>query len=177
MSEYIWSQICVVLSVIFLALTYFIKDKKIVLILICLEALTYGLQYVFLHQYTGAILNMSGIIRGIWFYIDEQRGKTQNNYSLAINLLIIYGLAVLTYETWIDAIALVGTCYFTFLVWQKNTYVYRWGSILSSAIWTFYNVLVHSVLGIVLEVALLVAEFVGAMLLINKKYTKTDKKE
>ncbi len=168
MDEYLLSQICVILSVILLASTYFVKNKKVILIIICLEAFTYGLQYVFLHQYAGAILNMTGIIRCVWFYVDDNRCKGQNILSLAFNFLIIYALAIITYHSWIDCIALIGTCYFTFLIWQKNIKVYRWGSLPSSLIWLFYNIMVWSILGIVLEVILFIVELIGAILITDE---------
>ena len=175
--EYILSQICVVLSALCLAVTYITKSKKWILVFVCFEAIFYGLQYVFLHEFAGAILNISGFVRGIWFYIDEKKGRQSNAYSLIINTAIILAIGFVTYENWIDTIAIMGTFIFACAIWQPTVIGYRWICSFGSLFWMTYNILCFSVLGIALEVVLFIIELFGAikMTMENKKQVKNGK--
>ena len=175
--EYILSQVCVVLSALCLAVTYITKSKKWILVFVCFEAIFYGLQYVFLHEFAGAILNISGFVRGIWFYIDEKKGRQSNAYSLIINTAIILAIGFVTYENWIDTIAIMGTFIFACAIWQPTVIGYRWICSFGSLFWMTYNILCFSVLGIALEVVLFIIELVGAikMTMENKKQVKNGK--
>ena len=173
--EYILSQVCVVLSALCLAVTYITKSKKWILVFVCFEAIFYGLQYVFLHEYAGAILNITGFVRGIWFYIDEKKGRKSSIPSLIINTIIILAIGIFTYESWIDTIAIMGTFIFACAIWQPSVLGYRWICAFGSIFWMTYNILCFSVLGIALEVILFIIEIYGGIkMLVENKQKKVN---
>ena len=172
--EYILSQVCVILSVICLAITYTTRNKKVILLFVCLEAVFYGLQYVFLHEYAGAVLNITGFVRGVWFYIDEKRGKQSNMVSLIVNSIVIITIGFITYASWIDCIAVLGTWIFAYAIWQPSVLGYRWICAFGSLFWLSYNILCFSVLGIALEVILFIIELYGAIKLLVEKKKKVN---
>ena len=59
-------------AVLSLALSCCTKNRVLILVFSLLNALFYGLQYLFLKEYSGAILNFIGIIRGVWFYLNDR---------------------------------------------------------------------------------------------------------
>ena len=72
MVTYILSQVFVVIAMGFLGTSYFVKNKKVILILNFFCSIFFALEYFFLEAYTAAIVNLISLIRIPWFYFDEK---------------------------------------------------------------------------------------------------------
>lgn len=183
---YILSQVSVCFAVLSLGLSYFTKNRVAILLLGISNSIFYGLQYLFLKQYTGAILNFIGIIRGIWFYLNNRLGvkPKQAVFSLVVSLALLIAAGIVTFSAWYSIFPIFATVTYTISVWQKNLKVYRWAIIPIETCGVLYNIMCMSILGIVLESLLLIFGIASIIKLYKHKETmnltnklKDDKKD
>lgn len=73
--NYIISQIFVVMAMLCLGISYLIKDKKVIMLLCVTSSCLYGTQYLLLGAISGMFMNIVGVIRDIWFYINAKKKK------------------------------------------------------------------------------------------------------
>ncbi|MBQ7352234.1 MAG: YgjV family protein [Clostridia bacterium] len=161
--NYIFSQVFVVLATICLALTYLTKNKVFILILSCLNAVFFSFNYFLLDSFTGVLINCIGLIRGIWYFIDEKRNKNSIVSMIICSLLILVG-GIFTFARWFDAIALFAGVLYTYAIWQKSIVFYRWAGILGSLCFIVFNIFNKSLFGIICECGILVVEVIGICL-------------
>ena len=73
--NYILSQIFTIIMYGLLALTYYAKDRKKVLIINFLSLIANGIAYIFLNAWTGLAMCVVALIRNIIFLIDEKKKR------------------------------------------------------------------------------------------------------
>lgn len=178
---YILSQVFIIISYLFLAFTYQIKNRKIILVYNFISLLATGMSYLFLSAYSGLAMTGVAIIRNIIFLIDEKKnGKSDKNSSkdyiiLGVLYLISILFAILTYKGMLSMMSVVATMLYTFSVWQKNTRLYKLLGIPVETIGIIYNIYIFSVFGIILESILAISAVVGYLRESNeKKYVKNN---
>ncbi|MBQ8451847.1 MAG: YgjV family protein [Clostridia bacterium] len=167
--EYILSQAFVIVAMIFLASSYFVKSKKLILFVVCLSSVFSCSQYLLLHAYTGAILNVIAIFRGLWFYLEEKYKQKHSWLSLVVLILAYAVASALTFNWWIDIFAFVAITIFTIAIWQSNVFVYRWLSIFMSAFWIVYEVAYFSLFAVICESIILISEVIGVILYLKSQ--------
>ena len=168
-TSYIISQICVVVAMILLGITYLVKDKKIVLILAILFASLYGVQYLLLNAISGFLMNIVSIIRNIWFYINVKK-KKKNNIIVLISLsviAIVFGL--MSFKDIFSLLPIIATILYTYSIWQDEIKIYRWLAIPTSISWIIYNTYTNSIFAIISESILLIIEIIGIVKLYKSK--------
>lgn len=168
--SYILSQVFTVLTYGLLALTYYAKDRKKVLIINFLSLVANGIAYIFLNAWTGLAMCVVALIRNIIFLIDEKKnGKRESiNRTDVIILVILYVIsiisAILTYDGFLSLLSVFATALYTFSVWQKKTNIYKLLGIPIGILWVSYNIYIMSILGIILEAILLICSITGYLL-------------
>ena len=172
--EYVLSQVCVVIAMVCLAISYLIKNKKLILVLTCLNAIFFALNYVFLGAYTGTIINLIALIRGVWFFINEKHGKKGDYLSLCVCTFVLIICSIFTYSQWVDILAVFASILFGYGVWQNRLKVYRWIAVINSTCFIVFNVFQQSIFGVTCEVILLICEIVGIIKLYTAKKLTTD---
>ena len=170
--QYILSQVFVVLAMISLGLTFLIKNKKIILLLSTLSVLFFAFEFLLLGSITGLVLNIVSVFRGIWFYFNEKYNKEKDWFSFIIISVLLIITGCFSIKIWLDYLAIVATVLYTFSIWQKNLYVYRFLAVLGSIFWLSYNITYFSILGMICETCLLIFEITGVILLFTKKNKK-----
>lgn len=175
-TEYILSQVCVIIATIIFALSYFTKNKKTVLILGCVSIIFYILEYLLLGAIIVVGVNVLSLARTIWFYINDERGKKKDYPSLIISSIAFVIVSIITYAHPMDIIVLFASILFTYAVWQQNIFVYRILSIISSLCWLVYNVYCFTIMGIILEFVLLVIKTISSIeyMVTTKKNNKAE---
>ncbi len=90
--NYILSQVFTIITYGLLAVTYYAKDRKKVLIINFLSLVANGIAYIFLNAWTGLAMCIVALIRNIIFLIDEKKnGKRETiNKTDFIILIILY---------------------------------------------------------------------------------------
>ena len=170
---YIISQVFTVLMYVLLASTYYLKNRKTVLVINILSMLAQGVAFVCLKAYTGLAMDIVAIIRNIIFVIDE---KNNQNFKKDITILatiyiITIFLSVFTYNGLPSLFSVLGTLIYTYSVWQKNNNTYKLLGIPTSMSWIAYNIYIKSIFGVVLECIVLICSGIGYWMTKRKKKT------
>lgn len=166
---YVLSQICAIIAVILLGITYCVKDKKIVLLLAISFATFYGIQYLLLNAITGFFMNLVSIIRNIWFYINY-KNKRKNSIFVLISLFIItITLGLISYKDIFSILPIIATLIYTYSIWQDDIKLYRWLAIPMSLSWLGYNIYSRTLFGVINECILLIVEIIGIIRIKKQK--------
>ena len=70
---YILSQVFTIINYSIVALTYYAKDRKKVLILSCFALVANSIAYILLNAWTGFAMCIVAFIRNIIFLVDEKK--------------------------------------------------------------------------------------------------------
>lgn len=181
-TSYIISQLFVLVLYICLALTYFMKDRKTILILNFIGLAANGITYILLGAYSGLAMCVISLIRNVIFIIDEKKhGKKETNDRKDVIILIVLLtisilLAILTYEGFFSLFSVFATILYTYSVWQKKTRIYKIFGIPIGIMWIVYNIYIASILGIILESVLFICSTTGYLLETRKNKIDKNKK-
>ena len=157
-TSYILSQVFSACAYIIFPLTFLTRNKKNILLLNILNSVFYLLSYLFLAGYSGVIVNVISIVRGITFFIVGELYQKKEYYSLTFFVVATIALSIVFYRSWVDILPMIAGVSFTYAIWQKNVEVYRWIVVIGSVLWITYNVLIFSIVGMIGEAACLVVE-------------------
>lgn len=174
-TTYIVSQIFVIITYIFLASTYYAKDRKKILIINFLSLISNLIAYILLNAYTGLAMCIVAIIRNIIFIFDEKKnGKSEYIKKKDILILIVLYVisiisAIFTYNGFLSLLSVFATMLYTFSVWQKKPKIYKILGIPIGILWISYNIYIKSIFGIILESVLFICSLTGYILEVKKK--------
>ena len=171
-TSYIISQIFALFAYATITTTFFMKSKIKIVVFNIINSLLFLLHYFFLGASMGMIINAIGIVRGIWYYLDEKFNSRHLYNSLIVCVVASIICSIFSFTSWIEIFALFAGLGFTYSLWQKNIGFYRWAMLVCSILWVVYNSLHHSIVAIVGESILIVVEIVSLV-----KYYVKDKKE
>ncbi len=167
--EYTISQILIVIVYILICITYFLKNRKKILVINILVHIFQAISFGLLRGLTGVAMNCVYIIRDSFFAIDE---KNRNNNTLnkrdyivlSIFITIIIFLTFFAYTGGASLLSVIATIISTIAIWQKNTKYYKLLGIPISIAWVGYYIYLKSVFAIVLESILLMSTIIGFIL-------------
>lgn len=165
--EYILSQVFTILMYGLLAITYYMKNRKTVLIISFLSLVANAIAYVLLNAWSGLAMCIIAMIRNIIFLVDEKQNGKQDEISkkdiiILVVLYVISGIsAIFTYEGFLSLLSVFATMLYTYSVWQRKTEVYKLCGIPVGILWVLYNLYVKSIFGVILEMVLLVNSIIG----------------
>ncbi len=165
--NYVASQVFTILTYVLLAITYYVKNRKTVLVISFLSIIANAVAYILLNAYTGLAMCVVALIRNIYFMVDEKKNGKNDEIKKKdiVALIIIYGMiaisTVFTYEGFLSLLSVFATMLYTYSVWQKKTLVYKLCGIPGGVLWILYNLYVKSVFGVILEAILLVSSMIG----------------
>ena len=166
-TEYILSQVFTIFMYGLMAITYYMKNRKMVLIISFLSIVANAIAYVLLNAYSGLAMCIIAMIRNIIFLVDEkQNGKrdeiSRKDIVILVVLYVISGVsAIFTYEGFFSLLSVFATMLYTYSIWQKKTEVYKLCGIPVGILWILYNLYVKSIFGVILEMILLVNSIIG----------------
>lgn len=164
---YILSQVFTILMYALLAITYYAKNRKTVLIISFLSLIANAIAFILLEAYTGLAMCVIALIRNIYFLVDEKKNGKRNEITKkdVVVLIVLYVITVVstcfTYEGFFSLLSVFATMIYTYSVWQKKTLVYKFCGIPVGILWVLYNLYVKSIFGVILEAILLVASSIG----------------
>lgn len=171
---YIISQIFTIIMYALLAISYYAKERKKVLILSFLSLIANGIAYILLNAYSGLAMCALALVRNIIFIVDENKnGKREKITKKDIAILIIlYAIAIIsavfTYEGFLSLFSIFATMLYTYSVWQKKTRVYKFLGIPIGILWMLYNFYIKSIFGVILEAILFICSVTGYILEVRK---------
>lgn len=165
---WVLSQIFIVVSYSLLAITYFKKDRKSILLFGFGSLIATALSYAFLSAWSGFLMSLVAFTRNIIFLIQNKKeNDTKITYIDWIILIALYSFsivsAIFTYDGFLSLLSVIATMLYTFSVWQKNTKVYKIVGFPVSLLWIIYNIYVKSLFGCICECAILVSAVIGTI--------------
>lgn len=167
---YVISQVFTVIMYILLAMTYYVKDRRKVLIIHFIATLSVSIAYILLGAWTGLAMCVVVIIRNIIFLLDEKKnGKRETiNKTDIIILVALYSIsiifAIFSYDGIFSLLSVLATLLNTYSVWQKDIKIYKLLGIPTGILWILYNTYIMSIFGIILEGVILVCSTTGYIL-------------
>lgn len=174
---YILSQVFIVINYLLIAITYLVKNRKLILIYNFAALIANGISFFFLSAWSGLAMCAVAIIRNIVFLIQNKFDKSEKIklvdwIILAVLTVISIVSAYFTYEGWLSMLSVFATYLFTISVWQKNTNVYKFMGGAVSILWIAYNIFIKSLFGIICESILFVVEIIAIINIFIQKSKK-----
>lgn len=166
--DYIISQILTVIAFALLGMTYVVKDRRKLLFFSLMASAVFIVSYFFLKAWSGLAMSVISLVRCGLFLIEnkkcEDRQMTKFGwFVLGISIVALIICAIFTYEGFLSLFSVFGELIYTISIWQKNIKAYTIIGIGSTVLWTAYNIVIGSIVGIVLQVFLLIIEIVGLL--------------
>lgn len=159
MSVFWIAQIVGALGVIFSLCIYQLDRRSSMLRLSSFASILYAIQFIFLHAYSGAAMNIVAAIRNYTFF---RIGPTNKNLWLLYIFMALGLLAtVLTWQGGVSLLPLFGNWSNALATWQKNTKWMRRFALLAPPLWIIYSLFVHSYPGIFIEIVILCSNILG----------------
>lgn len=164
---YILSQIFTIIMYALLAWTYFLKDKRKIVIVSGASIIVNAIAFILLGAWTGLAMCVVAALRNLYILWDEKKhGKRETNEKrdnifLAVVYLGIILAAIPTYEGVLSLLSVFATSVYTYSIWQKSTRIYKFCGIPVGILWIAYNAYVKSIFGVILEAILLVTSIIG----------------
>ena len=164
--HYIISQIFVILSYLSLSSTYFLKNRKSILIFSLIAVVCNAFAFFFLAAWSGFIMSIVALIRNLILLVQNKYKKTDKIIFvdwliLTFFILISIVSAIFTFDGFGSLLSIIATLVYTISVWQKNIIVYKVLGICSSVLWIGYGIYIISLFSIILESILLLVEIIG----------------
>lgn len=165
--EYILSQVFIIISYLFLVLSYQAKTRKTILTYSFVSLIANGISYVFLQAYTGLAMCFVALFRNIIFMVDEKKNGKSEEISkkdiviLAVLYLISLVSTVFTYDGFLSLLSVFATMLYTYSVWQKKTTIYKILGLPIGILWIAYNIYIMSIFGIIIETILTISAIYG----------------
>lgn len=169
-TTYIISQVFTIIMYIFLGITYYVKDRKKLLVIHFIATISIAIAYILLGAWTGFAMSIVVLIRNMIFLLDEKKnGKRDTiNKTDIIILIVLYIIsivfAVFSYDGIFSLLSVAATMLNTYSVWQKDIKVYKLLGAPICMLWILYNIYIMSIFGIISEVVMLVCSTMGYIL-------------
>ncbi len=175
---YIVSQVFVVISYLLVAITYLVKNRKLILIYCFASVLANAVAYFFLSAWSGLAMCGVAILRNIIFLLQNKYYKSEKinwlDWLILAALVVISAVfAWITYQGPLSLLSVFATLTYTVSVWQKNHKVYRAMGVAVSVLWIVYFIFIWSIFSIILESVLLVVEIISTIRAFGKPKSET----
>lgn len=156
-------QVLGIIALIVLIISFQINNKSKLLKLQTVSSFFFALQYIFLHAYSGALMNFIVLLRNYLF---------QKNISKKI-LILILGLIVissfLTFNGVISILPIIASIEYTIALSKPNLKIIRIAEIISCLFYLIYNIYVLAYTGIISTIAEFVFSFIAILRFDYKK--------
>lgn len=169
-TAYIISQVLTIIKYGLLGVTYYVKDRKKVLVFTFASAIVTIAIFLLLNAWSGLATAVISLLANIIFLIDESKnGKKEKNDSKDVFILffiifLFIAFSIVTYEGPLSLLSIFAGITFIYAMWQKNTRVYKVLGIVTSLLWMSYNIYIMSIFGIILEGFIFVSSITGYFL-------------
>ena len=181
-TAYIFSQVFTIIMYILLVITYFAKNKRVIVIISNAAIIANAIAFILLNAWSGLVVCIIDLFRNFYIMWDENKhGKSDKIQKkdiifLAVVYIAMALAAIPTYEGFFSLFSVFASAVYAFSIWQKSTLIYKFCGLPVGILWITYNTYIGSFFGIVLESALLVVSIIGFILEL-KKTTKRKGKE
>jgi len=150
-----------IFALIFYAISFQMKTKENLLIMQVISNVFTTVQYMLTMALTGAIQTLLGVIRGIVFYFYKKHDLKPNKIVLIIfEIAIILG-AVLTWNSILSCLPLIGMTSNLYGQWQNNMKLIRIFAVISAVLWSVYAFYTGVYTAMLTEVLKIISSLIG----------------
>lgn len=126
------------------------NKRRNILLCTVLSCSLFCVHYILLGAYTGAVMNLIGVLRSTVFVNNDKKwAKSTFWLFLFVALNIVAG--IVTWNHWFSVLPLIGMVLSTVSNWMKSEKLIRFITFPSSPCWLVYNALSGSVAGVITE--------------------------
>ena len=125
--------------------------------------------YFMLGRYTGSVLVFVTLVKSILFYILARKNIRPQIWILVLFELCYILIPIFLWESATDLILIANLLLVTYLCWQSNIKLLKFGYILSSVLVITYDIIVGAYLAILAEFVFLVSTCVSIFQLYHQK--------
>ena len=159
---FIAAQIVSVFCYVIIAMTFFLKSQKQILLLGIVGCALKGVSYLLLNAWTGFYMLAVAIIRNLVCYRSKkEKNNCKDVLFLVLILMVIIFLAIQSYDGFHSLFSLFSMIILTYSLWQKNPRIYKLLNIPAGISWALYNAYVGLIFGIIAETLLAVIALFG----------------
>lgn len=125
------------------------------------ESLLYGIQYILLGAYTGAIINFIGSARS-GSYMLKNKNKVLSMYLLPVIFCFIYIMnGIFTWDGWLSLLPTIASIIYCLAIWQDNVKVIRKISLIFQILWLIYALAVGAYVAVITEIVLIISTIIA----------------
>lgn len=161
-------QIISLIAVILSFVTYQMKSKKGIMVMLSIATGISCIAYALLGGTVALVLNLVSIVRNVCFYHKDK--KILSSKAMPVILALIMGvLSIFTWEGAHSAFFVVGIMLNTLAMGYFNAQNLRWSILLTSSLIMIYNLFIPSIGGTVNEIVAITSAVIGII-----RYRKRD---
>ncbi len=159
---YFLSQLFVILSDTLFIISMLKRNKKNIVFFLILSTILFGLQYVCLQAWTGAVIEAVELVFLITMYILEIKNKTKYNFYVSmITIIITIVLSILTWSSWMSVLPMLALVIYLTCMQFSNVIIIKLGTFVRLILNGIYMYLLASYFGAALTLVILTFTVVG----------------
>ena len=143
-SNYLLSQIAIVIAYIFLASSYVVKKRSLVFTFNFGFLIFSSISFLLLSAYIGVAMNGVAAIRNIIFIIqnkDKSLKYSFVDYFILFSLILVsFALSSFTYNGFLSLFSTFSTIMYSISIWQRSIAMYKILGIPASILFIIYNI-------------------------------------
>lgn len=159
---YLIGQILGVIAILLGFLTYQVRSQRALLIIHIITTVVFSTHYGLIGAYTGMAMNALGLVRNLFYYHRNQKGKSERITPIVFTVLMGIVGAV-TWEAWYSVFMLLGLMINTYAMSFARPQNVRKSILVSSPLVLVYDALVRSYGGLVYESVVIVSSAIGIL--------------
>lgn len=172
MSLNIIAQYISLAATVFIVLGILGKQKATIMLWFSLYNVVILATYFMLGRYTGSILVFVTLLKSILFYILARKNIRPQIWILVLFEISYIVIPIFLWESATDIILIANLLLVTYLCWQSNIKLLKFGYILSSILLITYDILVGAYTTIIAEVVFLISTCISIYQLYHPKADK-----
>lgn len=162
-----------VLAVVLFVLSYQIKSRKKLIAANALSRVLYVIQYILLHAFEGALLDMTAFFVSLLCHKrDSKFIKKHFVLTVIASNLAIIGIGLITYKNAFSLLPILGVIFETLALWLRKERHIRFVSLAGAPFWLAYNLYTSAYGSAIGNVITLVSILVAILRYDIKKETK-----
>lgn len=172
MSLSVIAQYISLAATVFIVLGILGKQKSTIMLWFSLYNVVILATYFMLGRYTGSILVFVTLLKSILFYILARKNIRPQIWILVLFEISYIVIPIFLWESATDIILIVNLLLVTYLCWQSNIKLLKFGYILSSILLITYDIIVGAYTTIIAEVVFLISTCISIYQLYHPKAEK-----
>ena len=153
------AQIISIIGMITAFISFQYKENKKLFVWLTISGVAFSISYFMLGAFTGGVLNVINIARGLVFGFFTGKKRTYSFWIIAVALV---ASTIVTYTDYFSVLTMTGHLVTSFFMWKGNCRNIRMSQFfVASPIWLLYNICVFNLGGIICECFNLVSVLVS----------------